>query len=310
MEGNAFFFGWEIALMEWLQAHMGAAGTAFAGICTMFGEELILIVIVGFLYWCYDKEFGRFVGTNLVFAAVLNPLIKNIFLRRRPYFDNAEIKCLKPVDADAAIDDIAAQGYSFPSGHSMNAASTYGSLAVYKKNRWTLTAALLIPFLVGVSRFCLGVHYPTDVLVGWICGFLVIALISFLQTRIRDRRLLYLLLLIAGLPGYFYCKSDDYFTAYGMMLGVFAGFLFEERYVHFANTKNPLFCVLRIVGGVTVFLLLNMLLKLPFSAGFPESGTLAAHLIRSCRYAVVCFAAIGIYPMLFRLTEKTESTKK
>lgn len=307
--GNTFFFGWEVALMEWLQVHMGAAGTALAGICTMFGEELILIAVVGFLYWCYDKEYGKFVGTNLVFAAVLNPLIKNIFLRRRPYLDHEGIKCLKPVDADAAIDDIAAQGYSFPSGHSMNAASTYGALAAYRKNRWTFIAAVLIPLLVGVSRFCLGVHYPTDVLVGWICGFLVIALISFLQTKIKDRRLLYLLLLIAGLPGFFYCKSDDYYTTYGMMAGVFAGFLFEERYVHFENTKNPVRCILRLLGGVAVFFLVNMLLKLLFSAAFLAGGTLAAHLVRSCRYAVVCFAVIGIYPLLFKVTAKVKVSR-
>lgn len=307
MEGHTFFFDWEVALIEWLQAHMGAAATAFAGICSMFGEELILIAIVGFLYWCYDKEYGKFVGTNLVFASVLNPLIKNIFLRRRPYFDNAGIKCLKPVEAEAAIDDIAAQGYSFPSGHSMSAAGTYGALAVYRKNRWTWTAAVLIPFLVGVSRCCLGVHYPTDVLAGWAGGVLVIALISFLQAKIHDRRLLYLLLLLAGLPGYFYCKSDDYYTTYGMMLGVFVGFLFEERYVHFEGTRKPLQCALRILGGVAVFLGSNMLLKRLFSASFLESSVLAAHLVRSCRYALVCFVAVGIYPMLFGKLKKPQA---
>lgn len=296
--------------MEWLQAHMGSVGTALAGICTMFGEELILIAVVGFLYWCYDKEYGKFVGTNLVFAVVLNPLIKNIFLRRRPYFDHEGIRCLKPVDADAAIDDLAAQGYSFPSGHSMSAAGTYGSLAAYRKNRWTLAAAILIPLLVGVSRFCLGVHYPTDVLVGWLCGFLVIALIGFMQVKVRDRRKLYLILALAGLPGYFYCKSDDYFTAYGMMLGVFCGILFEERYVHFANTRNPMLCILRIAGGLAVFLVLNMLLKLLFSGEFLGNGSLAAHLVRSCRYGVACFVVIGVYPMLFKAEEKIRVKKQ
>ncbi len=302
--GSTFFFQWEVSLIEWLQAHMGAVGTALAGLCTMFGEDLILIAAVGFLYWCYDKEYGKFVGTTLVVGAVLNPMIKNIFMRRRPYMDHAGIKCLRPVDGGAPIEDIAAQGYSFPSGHSMNGAATYGAIAAYRKNRWTMRAAVLLAYLIGLSRFCLGVHYPTDVLAGWTLGALVILLARFLRKKIRDSRLLYLLLLGAGLPGYFYCRSNDYFTTYGMMAGVFAGFLFEERFVHFQNTKKPVPCILRMLGGAAFFLLLNAALKLPFDADLLEGGTLGARLVRSLRYGLLCFGAIGVYPMLFQIGSK------
>jgi membrane-associated phospholipid phosphatase len=48
-------------------------------------------------------------------------MAKNIALRRRPYFDHESIHILRVVEPEADIYDIAAQGYSFPSGHSTNA---------------------------------------------------------------------------------------------------------------------------------------------------------------------------------------------
>jgi undecaprenyl-diphosphatase len=67
---------------------------------------------------------------------------------------------------------------SFPSGHSMLSAIVYlslgGVLAQMVRPRrlkaFALAAAMLMAFLVGMSRIVLGVHYPTDVLAGWAAG--------------------------------------------------------------------------------------------------------------------------------------------
>ena len=75
-------------------------------------------------------------GVNVLVANVWNPLIKNIALRLRPYFASDKIQLLRKIDPDADIMDVAAQGYSFPSGHSSSAVAVYGSLAAHeKKNR-------------------------------------------------------------------------------------------------------------------------------------------------------------------------------
>jgi undecaprenyl-diphosphatase len=50
-----------------------------------------------------------------------------------------------------------------------------------------LAAALLLTFLVGISRVYMGVHYPTDVLAGWTAG-LVWALLCWLVARYLQRR--------------------------------------------------------------------------------------------------------------------------
>jgi undecaprenyl-diphosphatase len=67
---------------------------------------------------------------------------------------------------------------SFPSGHSLNSAVVYltlGSLlsGLSRQRRlkvYFFSVAALLTLLVGVSRVYMGVHYPTDVLAGWLAG--------------------------------------------------------------------------------------------------------------------------------------------
>ncbi len=298
--GNTFYFDWEVSLMVFLQAHMGSISTAIASFFTLFGEEMILILVMGFCYWCYDKRLGIRIGINLCLVSCWGSMIKNVVLRRRPYFDNEGISCLKAVDSSADIYDIAAQGYSFPSGHSSCAAATYGTIGLYFKKNWATIIAVAIPLLVGISRFCLGVHYPTDVLCGWLLGLAVILLIPWLGSKITSKPLFYLLLIILVLPGCFFATTNDYFTSLGMTIGMLAGNLFEEKFVDFENSTKPLSVALRIIGGVAIYFALNAILKLPFSSDFLASGTAAAYAVRSARYAIILFMVVGVYPMVFK----------
>ena len=68
--------------------------------------------------------------------------------------------------------------------------------------------------------------------------------------------------------------------------------------------------ILRVLGGFAVYFGFNTLLKLPFSKEFLESEELAAFLVRACRYAIIMFVIIGVYPMIFPLFEKIGKEKK
>lgn len=302
--GNVFYWDWEPALMVWLQEHLGTVGITLAKFSSMFGEELFLVAILGFLYWSTNKQLGLRVGVTLLTASLWNPMAKNIARRLRPYMVHDEIACLKAVDTSADIMDISAQGFSFPSGHSASATSVYGTIAAQLKKKWLTIAMVLLCVLVGVSRFCVGVHYPTDVLAGWALGILAMCFISFLSKRIKNRAVFYLILIGIALPGALYCTTSDYFTSLGMMIGLAFGEHFEARFVRFENTSVLLFRVLRLIGGVAGFFLLNTLLKMPFSSDFLSSGTMAAYAVRTVRYAIVIFLVIGVYPMLFAVVEK------
>lgn len=305
MSGVTFYFEFEVTFMIWLQNLLGAFGGTVAGLVTSLGEELVYVLILGFVYWSYDKQYGIYVGENLMAGLLFNPLIKNLVLRRRPYMDHAEIKCLKSVDGDADLSDIRAQGYSFPSGHSTNAAVAYGSLAVYGKRRWlTVTASVLI-FLIGFSRICLGVHYPTDVLCGWLLGGAVILLMAFLRRLIKSTTLRYLVVLLLALPGCFYCDSNDYYTALGMSLGFFLAVLFERRYVNFTKAQRMPCRILRVLLGLLLFVALNAVLKLLL--GFLP---LYEYLLRVLRYGIDVFVLMGVYPLTFRYLDRLFPERK
>ena len=304
--GNNFFFDWEIRLMEWLQAALPTEGPLFWLLSNLsaFGEELLMVAVMGFLYWGLNKEFGKYLGLNVLMVNVWNPMLKNVVLRLRPYFASDKIQLLRKIDADADIWDVSAQGYSFPSGHSANAVTLYGSLAAHEKKRkllWVL--ALVLPLLVGFSRVYVGAHYPTDVLCGWALGALVVLLVPFLRRKLK-RWQFYLVLLLSAAPGIFYCTSKDYYSAFGMLLGFVLAEPFEEKFVRFENTPNILRCVLRTLGGAALYFGLNTVLKMPIPKEIMEAGDLTAMLIRTARYAVVIFVVIGVYPMLFKLTGK------
>jgi len=79
---------------------------------------------------------------------------------------------------------VEAAGLSFPSGHSLNSAATYGLLAVvaWRTARVApalrvvaVVAGILLPCAIGLSRVALGVHYPSDVLAGWLAGAAFVA---------------------------------------------------------------------------------------------------------------------------------------
>ena len=290
--------------MEAIQAHLGSFGVTLASLFSTLGEELVLILILGFTYWCWDKRVGKGIGLNIVMGVTYNPIFKNIALRRRPYMDNPSIQCLKPVDSSASIYDIKAQGYSFPSGHSTNSAIAYGSLAYFFKNKAIRVIGIVLPLLVGISRFCVGVHYPTDVLCGWVLGCLIIFLMPWLQKKVPNKLVLYPIIFVISCVGCFYCKTNDYFTGLGMMAGFFIGDIFEERVVKFENTRVWWRCILRVLIGGAIFLALNTVLKLPFPKYMLEAENALGYGIRTVRYAVILFVEVGLYPMVFKVLDK------
>jgi undecaprenyl-diphosphatase len=89
--------------------------------------------------------------------------LKRTFVRKRPFMTHPGIDC-----AAAPLDF-----YSFPSGHTLHAVSfTWQAVAHFGELAW-----VLVPFacLIAASRVVLGLHYPSDVLVGAVLGALLAA---------------------------------------------------------------------------------------------------------------------------------------
>jgi undecaprenyl-diphosphatase len=109
-------------------------------------------------YWT-----ATFILVTAVSGEVVNYAMKSMFARPRP----SVVPHLREAFSS-----------SFPSGHAMQSAIIYLTLGAMlmriTESRLTkvycCTVAMLTTFLVGLSRVWLGVHYPTDVLGGWIVG--------------------------------------------------------------------------------------------------------------------------------------------
>jgi undecaprenyl-diphosphatase len=135
--------------------------TAIGG-TTVLG--LVTLAVVGFMLLQKRYRTALFVLATAATGELLNAGMKHLFNRARP--------TIVPHLRDAF-------STSFPSGHAMESAIVYLTLGAIlmrvADNRLTkayiLGVAILTTILVGVSRVYLGVHYPTDVIGGWIIGF-------------------------------------------------------------------------------------------------------------------------------------------
>ena len=298
--GNAFWFAWEPKFIVFLQSYVTPVLQKIFEAVTFLGDEYAMVLIIGFIFWGYKKELGKKIGTYAITALVSSVAINNIVMRRRPYFDHSDVKCLKARASDADPYDIAVQGYSFPSGHATNSVSTYTVLGMNVRKTVLRIVFFLIPILIGLSRIVLGVHYPTDILAGWLISALIVLVIS----GIKNQYVVYSLLVAIGIAGCFFSKSNDYYSALGIAFGFIAGFIFEDKLVHFTNTKNVFRMILRTLGGLVVFVVVDKVLEIPFSREFIDAASALSHVVRTVRYTLASFVVIGVYPMVFGFVDK------
>lgn len=309
--GNIFYFDWEVDLIEWIQNTMGSVGEAVSKVVTFLGGETCLLIIMLVMLFCYKKEAGKRCGFTILAASMWFPMIKNIALRMRPYMAHPErVNALSIVEPDADPMDIVQQGFSFPSGHCASAVAVYGGVARELKRRWVWFVAVVIALLIGLSRFIVGVHYPTDVLGGWVIGVFAILFSILMEKVVKQEWLRYVILLVISLPGILWCSSRDYYSSLGMLIGMTAAVPFEMKYVNFRDTRNPFAMILRVAGAFAIYLVLNKVLKMPFSTEWLDSGKLVPNLVRTARYAIILFIVIGVYPKVFPVFEKIRFGKK
>ena len=277
----------DISILLALQDFRNGVGsflTDFFVKMTFLGELNSAIVIMALIYWSVSKELGTYLMMGWSGNRLVNGALKVTFCAYRPWIRDARI-----LPYGNAI--TTATGYSFPSGHTMNAATVFGGGAVRKDLPKALRVTLgVIVALVAFSRIFLGVHTPQDILVGACAGILVMwgtaRLMQWLAVHPEKDLLVagiglalgVAIALYAGLKSYpadYNAEgklivdgakmANDTFKGVGYCAAFLIGWILERRYVGF-TTDIPLprklsRAVIGLLGFYAVSLILNALLK-------------------------------------------------
>jgi membrane-associated phospholipid phosphatase len=129
---------------------------------SFLGTEEFSLFFLPFLYWCVDVHLSLRVGVILSVSNSLNIFFKFAFHQPRPHWVSDKVRVI-----------YAEASYGMPSGHAQHAMTVWGRIAVLVKGwaRWLMVAVI---FLIGFSRIVLAVHFPTDVLAGWLIGGVIL----------------------------------------------------------------------------------------------------------------------------------------
>ena len=148
---------------------------------TKCGNVMTIVVLLTILVFILKKDDGYLMLMNVVCTVGTNQVLKHIIRRLRP--DHLRL--------------VTEKGYSYPSGHSMVSLALYGILIyIVQKNiknkplKITLTVLLtLLILFIGTSRIYVGVHYPSDVLAGYILSLVIlIVVINYYNNHFRGNK--------------------------------------------------------------------------------------------------------------------------
>ncbi len=289
-------------------------------IFSSLGNGYFYLLILPLLYWCVDARLGLRVGLILLFSAGVNELFKFAFAGPRPYWVSAQVK---PLSAETS--------FGVPSGHAQNAVSVWGMMAGYFKKSWAWIAASALMLLIGFSRIYLGVHFPHDVLAGWLIGAVILTLFlrlwDSISARIQKMSLLQQILsafavsmtivwigglLFSGLRGYVLSPEwmtnalragpapapvsmDGILTSAGTLFGLLTGVAWIKQMGGYQAQgpvgKRALRYIIGLIGVAILYAGLG--------AVFPRSEELVSYALRFFRYTLVGFWVSGGAPWVF-----------
>jgi len=140
---------------------------------TFLGAELFYMLVMPAVLWCFSASLGIRLGLALLLSAGTNAVLKLAFVLPRPFWVDGRIGALSVETS-----------FGLPSGHAQNAVVLWGYLAYQVRRWWALLAALFLIVAISFSRIYLGMHFPADVVAGWIVGGVILGLFMALEAPI------------------------------------------------------------------------------------------------------------------------------
>jgi membrane-associated phospholipid phosphatase len=278
---------WGLDVVRGAQSLASPALTAAMKGFSLLGTEICYLVLLPLVYWCVDKRRGLRLGVLVFFSTAVNLRLKLVFAQPRPY------------DLDPGVGMALEHTYGLPSNHAQTSAVLWGSAASIFRPRWGLALAIVLPFLVGLSRIYLGVHFPTDVLAGWAIGAAIVLLDRLLGDRIERfvsglRETIALALVTAAALGMNLLYMSDTSLS-GAFFGLAGAAVYARKGAPFSVEGSLRKRALRYLFGMATVAIVYALPKL-LLAGVEAGGP---PLLRFLRYALLGSWVSAGAPWLF-----------
>lgn len=307
----------ELPIIEFLQAIGKNFNTIWSAI-TFLGDETFYLLFMPMVYWCVDALAGFRIGLVLLLSAFSNGFLKILFKSPRPYWVSDKIKA-------GAFHD----SFGLPSGHAQNSAAVWGWTARETGKpaaKWILIVMII---LIGLSRIFLGVHFISDVLLGWLIGAVLVLIfarylpkLNHLLLKLPLKRKITLALLTSMLmillpalvrmlssnwqvPAEWLARAgeidpmnmDGFLTTAGLWFGMLAGFsiLLHQKGILQAQLGDWQKLLRYPIGIIGVFALYAGL-----GALFPRDLGLLSMVLRFLRYTLIGFWVSWWSPLLFQ----------
>ncbi len=301
-----------MALLYWLESIRNPVLDAVMTFFSLFGEELVFMLLAIFVFWCVDKREGYYLLFLGFFGTVANQFLKILCRIPRPWERDPEFTIVESARSGAT-------GYSFPSGHTQNVTGTLGGIARWNRRVWLRLACVATLLLTGLSRMYLGVHTPLDVGVSLLLGgVLVFVFYPIVRRASENPRGMYALLgvmLALALAFVLYVNlavfpadvdaenlqeaQKNSYSLLGALLGFCVAYPIERRFIRFPEKALWWVQLIKLTGGMLGLLACREGLKLLFAAvGFTWLGS------NALRYFAMVFFAAAIWPLLFKPLSK------
>ncbi len=219
---------WGYQVLQSIQTWTTPWLDTFFRILTRFGDAEGYLLLLPLMYWCVDARVGRRMSLGILHVLLLNTIIKLSFTIPRP--SPTQIRVIGY-----------AKGFSFPSGHAQGFMTLAAYLGRYFRKIWFWILLAVLTLLIGFSRLYLAVHFPQDILGGWLLALLGIALLWSIEAPFSawlSRQSLALhIALCLPLPLFVFFAFQDpsRVPAAAAVLGFGLGIALERRFVRFSS---------------------------------------------------------------------------
>lgn len=274
-------------------------GDIFFQLVTYTAQELFVVGIICWLFWCSNKRLAYTLGFSYFTSGLLVQGLKITFRIPRPWILDSSFQ---PVASAVP----GATGYSFPSGHTQSITALFGTAALHVGKRLYQVLCFVVIFLVGFSRMYLGCHTPKDVIVSFVLSFLCVVFCyhyiyrkkSFERAPGKVAVIMLLISLALSLYSVFLEKTGhieliyatDCLKAGGAGAAFALGYYLEQRFIRFALPKNTKQKILRLIFGLLGALIILEGIKPLIGTSLPASFL---------RYFLAVFWILAVYPFLF-----------